>query len=84
MSGIHSLQNRVRYAGNPNVVNRHGTTLLIEAVRTDDTTMVQMLLDQGASIDLFDKDRSTALAEACYQLHIGSVRLLLGRGASLE
>jgi len=62
--------------------------LLLKAASTGDVTKVKGLLDGGADINYYSKDKQgtgrTALIEAAIQGHLDVIRLLVERGANLE
>jgi ankyrin repeat protein len=61
-----------------------GTTALMWAVRSDDTSRVRSLLHAGAQVDQANVNGVTALQLACQNGNATMIKLLLGAGADRE
>lgn len=67
---------------NPNQSDKNGVTLLMQAAKTGNDWDLQLLLENGADVNLRDKDGWTALMYACrYQNSLGIVNALIEKGA---
>jgi len=64
--------------------NKYGQTLLHVAIEEERPTVVQMLLDFGADVEVKDCCDFTALHEAVHTRHVAIVRMLLEHGARVE
>lgn len=65
---------------NPNAANNYGVTPLLQASRTGDAAVMQVLLDGGADI-LIHSEEETVLMAASRTGRMDAVRLLLEHGA---
>ena len=66
---------------NINWVTKGGNTFLITASENGQANMVAFLLGKGAIVDKANKDGCTALCYAAQSNHLGTLRLLLEKGA---
>lgn len=70
---------------NPNQSDKNGVTLLMQAAKTGNDWDLQLLLENGADVNLRDKDGWTALMYACrYQNSLGIVNALIEKGAHIR
>jgi len=69
---------------NINYRNIYGQTLLILSVNFDLLEIVNLLLDKGAEINLFDNCGESALTRASFLRRITIVELLVRRGANIN
>ena len=75
-----------RYFAETALYLRSASTMspLHDACLDGDTERVRQLLDEGAPVDVKDKDGRTVLMKAILQGHTEVVRLLLDKGAAVE
>lgn len=72
----------IRGGANVNAVNSdNATPLHVAAGREQGRVSMQLLLANGAKLDVLDNEQDTALHNACYKGLYQNVRLLLRRGA---
>ncbi|TVR89038.1 MAG: ankyrin repeat domain-containing protein [Spirochaetaceae bacterium] len=80
-----AVRNFLRMGFSPNTVNANGVPLLSLAVRRRNSSLVRLLIDEGALVNALAEDRGTSpLMEAAGHGELPYVRLLLERGADLH
>lgn len=78
-------ESRKQQISNPNQSDKNGVTLLMQAAKTGNDWDLQLLLENGADVNLRDKDGWTALMYACrYQNSLGIVNALIEKGAYIR
>lgn len=66
------------------VVNRLGSTPLVDAVKREDEHMVKMLLELGADPNFTDKEKNIPLHHAHFEGNEGIIKLLIEFGSDLS
>jgi len=80
-----AVRNFLRMGFSPNTANSNGVPLLSLAVRRRHSSLVRLLIDEGARVNSLAEDRGTSpLMEAAGHGELPYVRLLLERGADLH
>lgn len=80
-----AVRNFLRMGFSPNTANSDGVPLLSLAVRRRNSSLVRLLIDEGARVNSVAEDRGTSpLMEAAGHGELPYVRLLLERGADLH
>ncbi|KAJ1468528.1 ankyrin repeat-containing domain protein, partial [Baffinella frigidus] len=76
----------VQYMSNGDIdmPNMDGNTPLMYAAEKNKPEILSMLLSHNASIDLYDKNMTSALAKACYEGSTECVEILLSKHAALD
>lgn len=80
-----AVRNFLRMGFSPNTVNSSGVPLLSLAVRRRNSSLVRLLIDEGARVNSIAEDRGTSpLMEAAGHGELPYVRMLLEHGADLH
>lgn len=80
-----AVRNFLRMGFSPDTVSSNGVPLLSLAVRRRNSSLVRLLIDEGARVNSIAEDRGTSpLMEAAGHGELPYVRLLLERGADLQ
>ena len=83
-STIHDWQRKVTAEGRPKDMHRGGLTPLLYATRDGCVPCTQLLLQDGADVNLPDPDKVSPLEMALLNLHWDTAKLLIARGADIH
>lgn len=78
-------ENKIEYIENPNAADKNGVTLLMRAAKAGNDWDVNLLLKNGADVNLRDKDGWTALMYAVrYQNNLNILNMLIENAAYIR
>ena len=78
------LRSLLKYGADPNLPHHNGFTPMMHAVRSNDTTILKVLMDGGQSPDAVADNGATAFGEAVEAGCLSSVKFLIGSGVRTD